>query len=363
MPAEDLSSAALALPPRVPLRGEALGRPALAALGAALVDRTWLLVVDRWFWGEGIALTGIAHFHAAAGEADGAEGAPAVRAWVEARLSPQLRVEHVNDLAPGLAALAVDEDGSLRGRLAPLVAWALGEGGATRGRGGVIEHWPGSVWADTMYMAGAFLARYGAGSGDGSVLDEAGRQLVLHAGELQQERSGLFAHGAYGGATIWSLWGRANAWAALAAVEYLEAARQLPSDRATVAEVEERLVRQLGALAGLLPAHGVYDVLVDGQPETAGILETSATAGIGAAMLRAARLLPGLDDVAAAGRRAAAGALAYVDPGGALTRVSAGTVLQLVPFGYSVIRDDLPQLWGQGLALEAVAALLGEDGA
>jgi unsaturated rhamnogalacturonyl hydrolase len=41
-----------------------------------------------------------------------------------------------------------------------------------------------------------------------------------------------------------------------------------------------------------------------------------------------------------------------------LTRVSAGTVLQLVPFGYSVIRDDRPQLWGQGLALHAVAAAL-----
>ena len=53
---------------------------------------------------------------------------------------------------------------------------------------------------------------------------------------------------------------------------------------------------------------------------------------------------------------------AYVDKGGALTRVSAGTVLQLVPFGYSVIRDDRPQLWGQGLALHAIAAAV-ESGA
>jgi unsaturated rhamnogalacturonyl hydrolase len=36
--------------------------------------------------------------------------------------------------------------------------------------------------------------------------------------------------------------------------------------------------------------------------------------------------------------------------------VSAGTVLQLLPFGYSVIRDDRIQLWGQGLTLHAVAA-------
>jgi unsaturated rhamnogalacturonyl hydrolase len=52
------------------------------------------------------------------------------------------------------------------------------------------------------------------------------------------------------------------------------------------------------------------------------------------------------------------GALAYVDDDGTLTRVSAGTVLQLVPFGYSVIRDDRIQPWGQGLALHAVAAAL-----
>jgi len=101
----------------------------------------------------------------------------------------------------------------------------------------------------------------------------------------------------------------------------------------------------------------VWSVLVDDQPENAGILETSAAAGLGAAMLRAERVLPGLPDaVTAAGWKAVAGALAYVDDGGALTRVSAGTVLQLVPFGYSVIRDDRPQLWGQGLALHAIAA-------
>ena len=119
-----------------------------------------------------------------------------------------------------------------------------------------------------------------------------------------------------------------------------------------------RLVRQLEALAACQPDHGVWSVLVDDQPENAGILETSAAAGLGAAMLRASQRRSGLADaVVEAGWRAVAGALAYVEDG-TLTRVSAGTVLQLVPFGYSVIRDDRPQLWGQGLALHAVAAAL-----
>jgi hypothetical protein len=51
-------------------------------------------------------------------------------------------------------------------------------------------------------------------------------------------------------------------------------------------------------------------------------------------------------------------ALTYVDKSGTLTRTSAGTVLQLIPFGYSVIRSDRMQLWGQGLAPAAITALL-----
>ena len=97
-------------------------------------------------------------------------------------------------------------------------------------------------------------------------------------------------------------------------------------------------------------------MLVDDQPETRGVLETSAAAGLGAAALRFAALDPAArTQVREMGERAVLGALAYVEDS-YLTRVSAGTVLQLIPFGYSVIRDDRPQPWGQGLALEAVAA-------
>jgi unsaturated rhamnogalacturonyl hydrolase len=76
-------------------------------------------------------------------------------------------------------------------------------------------------------------------------------------------------------------------------------------------------------------------------------------------MLRAAAVVPDLPaSVSESGRLAVRGALAYVDDAGTLTRTSAGTVLQLIPFGYSVIRDDRLQLWGQGLSLHAIAAAL-----
>ena len=136
------------------------------------------------------------------------------------------------------------------------------------------------------------------------------------------------------------------------------------ADPTLVEQVAENVFgRQLIALADHQPDHGVWSVLVDDQPECAGIVETSAAAGIGAAMLRACAVVPDLPSVAvdAAGSPSAARSRTST-PAGTLTRTSAGTVLQLIPFGYSVIRDDRLQLWGQGLSLHAIAAAL-ETGA
>ena len=79
-------------------------------------------------------------------------------------------------------------------------------------------------------------------------------------------------------------------------------------------------------------------------------------------MIRAGRHLPDMKaELDRVGKRAIAAALTYVNDDGVLTRTSAGTVLQLIPFGYSVIRSDRMQLWGQGLALNAIAAMLEPD--
>ncbi len=99
-------------------------------------------------------------------------------------------------------------------------------------------------------------------------------------------------------------------------------------------------------------------MLVDGHPETRGIIETSATAGIAAALFRAAELGVSPAVTRESAWRAIGGLHPYVSADGSVTRTSAGTVLQLVPFGYSVIRDDRVQPWGQGLGLHAYAAAM-----
>jgi unsaturated rhamnogalacturonyl hydrolase len=342
MPAEDLSSAQLAEPPLVPLASVTAAD--LTAIGTRVARQTWADGLDRWFWGEGVALAGLAAFGLASGSGDD----QLVRDWIAGHLTPAPGIEHVNDVAPAAAAVAV----GYRSELRPYADWVAG---APRSPSGALEHWPGDLWADTVFMAGAFLARLGRAVGDTSLIEEAGRQFVLHAQVLQDERTGLFAHGSHRGETIWCFWGRANAWAALAAVEFLEASSGLPV--AYREDISQRLELQLTSLVRCQPEHGVWDVLVDGRPETAGIGETSATAGLAAALLRAAAIQRGQPERAReAGWLALRGALAYVDDSGHLTRVSAGTILQLIPFGYSVIRSDRPQPWGQGLALSAIAA-------
>lgn len=356
MSADDLTSAQRAAAPLPPLAD--LSAAALVEIGDRLVARTWQAGLPSWFWGEGVCLLGMLRY----AQARQLPVPTAVVDWLRRQRDAGISVEHVNDLAPGAAALiAAAEYPDLAAPADTLAQWLRESSQVTRAANGALEHWPGDVWADTTFMAGVFLGHLGAHHRDPHLLAEFGDQLLAHAAMLQHPDSGLFAHGAHRGEPIWCFWGRGNAWYALSAVEYLElaASAAVAVDAAQVQQIAESLTRQLSTLAALQPQHGVWSVLVDDQRENAGILETSAAAGIGAAMLRAQAVLPDCPpDIVTAGWRAVAGALGYVDAAGELTRVSAGTVLQLVPFGYSVIRDDRIQPWGQGLSLHAVAAAL-----
>lgn len=355
MAGSDLTSSRSAAPPRAPLTDEALQPDALLALGRQIEERTWRDDLPDFFWGEGVCLVGMIRFAEAAGEVFPQR----VSSWLDEHAQGEIVLDHVNHLAPGTAAV-LDGRATTRALADRLFDWLQSGAEVTHAPNGAIEHWPDGVWADTVFMGGVFLGHLGVARGDAALVAELGRQWLAHAEILQDDATGLMVHGSHAGRAIRCFWGRANAWMALAAVEYLEIAAAHPElvSAETVDAVQARLGRQLEALAAHQPDHGVWSVLVDDQPENAGVLETSAAAGLGAAMLRARAVAPDLPElVEAAGWRAVAGSLSYVEEG-ILTRVSAGTVLQLVPFGYSVIRDDRPQLWGQGLALHAIAAAL-----
>ncbi|MGA4506326.1 glycoside hydrolase family 88 protein [Propionibacteriaceae bacterium G1746] len=343
----DPTSAALADPPPQPVPASSLDRDLLVDCAHRVLAHARGLDWSRWFWGEGVVLIGLVRSARALGEP-----VPAlVSDYFDAHPVGSIVVDHVNSLAPGAAAAMI-------GRTDVgdhLLGWLDAPGSVTLAQNGAVEHWPGGVWADTAYMLGTFLVHHGHLVGRPDLVADAAEQWVRHAEVLQDPVTGLMAHGSHRGEVPPCHWGRANAWLALAACELLES--PLLSDDAR-ARITADLSRQLAGVRAALPDEGIWDVLIDAHPETRGIAEASAAAGLVAAMLRASVL--GIDTDANRGtaREALCRLLPYLDERGVLTHTSAGTVLQLVPFGYSVIRDDRPQLWGQGLVLQALAAAL-----
>ena len=267
MVGEDLTSAGLAAAPAPAVPVEALTVTQVAALGDRIANRTWAAGLPCWFWGEGVYLLGELRLAQALGRPCPAR----ILDWFDAQVRAGVRVEHVNDLAPGTAAVLAADAGrpSYLGLVRALATWAMSDSLASRAPGGALEHWPGALWADTTLMAAVPLGHLGAATGDRVLLIECGRQLVAHAETLQHPRTGLYAHGSHRGETLWCYWARGNAWAALAGVEFLELVASLPAgngpapDLSDLAEaIADALRRQLRALAACQPSHGAWVVLV-----------------------------------------------------------------------------------------------------
>lgn len=355
MVGEDPTSSLLEAPPLAPLKPEQLERTLLTSLADRIINETWRSGLIQWSWGEGVYLLSQVRYH----ESIGAQIPNQLINWFAGR--EVITSGHINNVAPAAAAARLGAKGLLDTSSidSNLQTWLADPSSATRAANGAIEHWPGSVWADTCYMLGTYYLNLAVAKRENEKAKFIGEQLCRHFELLQNPKTKLFAHGSHRGEALWNYWGRGNAWMALSSVEFLDTCEALSLNIPEVREVKSALQSQLSALTALLPEYGIWDVLVDGQVENKGILETSASAGIGAAMVRAARHLPELaTELRATGLKAIAASLTYVDDAGVLTRTSAGTVLQLVPFGYSVIRSDRLQLWGQGLALNAITAAL-----
>jgi unsaturated rhamnogalacturonyl hydrolase len=355
---EDTTSSALEAPPLTPLSADALSASDLRSLASRIIDATWRAGLPQWSWGEGVYLLSEVRYY----ESQGLSVPKRFIDWFSER--DAITSGHINNVAPGAAASRIHALGLFDASSInkALEDWVSDPKSATRARNGAVEHWPGGVWADTCYMMGTFMLNHGVATKNAAMVEFIGDQLVKHVELLQNPQTHLFAHGSHRGETLWNYWGRGNSWMSLSCVEFLDACQAIGIAPATIAPIKAALKSQLQALIPLLPEYGIWDVLVDHQIENAGILETSATAGIGSAMIRAARYFPELsEELTAVGRKASAAALTYIDESGVLTRTSAGTVLQLIPFGYSVIRSDRMQLWGQGLALSAITSLLSPD--
>ena len=354
MAGEDTTSSALEPAPLAPIDSTKLNTEFLHESAARIIESTWKAGLPQWSWGEGVYLLAEVRYR----EQIGSDIPDNLKKWFSQW--SEITSGHVNNVAPGAAALRlgarsiIDSSGIER----RIENWLGNPTSVTYSEHGAIEHWPGSVWADTCYMWGQYQLNNALKNSDTTRLDEVSKQLSAHITHLFSKETGLFAHGSYRSSTLWNYWGRGNAWMALSMVDFLDLSNQLNYETKNHSLITEVLEQQLNSLVKLQPNYGIWDVLVDGQIENKGVLETSASAGIGAAMLRAGKHLPSSkESFDKSGLLAVSASLAYLEDG-VLTRTSAGTVLQLIPFGYSVIRSDRMQLWGQGLALNAITALI-----
>jgi unsaturated rhamnogalacturonyl hydrolase len=146
--------------------------------------------------------------------------------------------------------------------------------------------YPHQMWADGVYMASPFLAKFAAVFGEPAALDEAVKQVLLAETHLRDAKTGLLYHG-------WDeqkkerwanpetgrssqFWGRANGWYAMAVVDVLA---EMPKDhpkRTAVLAVLRRLARAIADAQD--KSSGVWWQVLDAGGRPANYKEASASA-------------------------------------------------------------------------------------
>lgn len=328
------------------LEGRDLAAVRVAGRLAAMSGR-----VDEWDWEGGVAMTAVLASRELVGESVADARAAA---WIDDALADgRVRFEHPNHTVGAWAALSLWEhrrDPRYRGLADEAVAYLLERAPRVDG---ALAHHEAQLWDDTLYMSAPLLAWYGARFERRDALDQAAREILLHARRLQDPVTGLWYHGwdaATGSHLSGAFWARGNGWAALATTEVL---RALPADHPDRAAIESVLRAQLMGLTRVQGRSGLWHTVVD-RPDFPA--ETSGSAAIAAALYRAVvdGVLPsGYRLFADAGRAAVAGRIAA---DGTVTGVSAGTGVAPSIDIYATIDASRIQPYGQGLTLILLAS-------
>ncbi|ANE45468.1 hypothetical protein SY83_03060 [Paenibacillus swuensis] len=310
-------------------------------------------IVKRWDWGEGVALAGVTRAHALTGD----QTLMFAQSWINDQLSLNYPVWNVNRSALSVTLLhlyTITQDERYLNACEENINYLLNE--ASRVGKGAIEHtvtlnvWPKQVWADTLFMAGIFIGKYGKLTGNTELVDACAEQFVYHLDYLSAA-DGLFYHG-------WNevnrnhmsavKWARANAWITVTCAEVLTDI--LTPEHPLYGTIAERYRQQVDALLPLQDAEtGFWHTVLD---DPAGYLETSASCGFAYGILRGIRA--GLLDES---YRSVVEPTFYqlvnhqIDDYGTVHGVSAGTDIYESAADYNAVPIHLPHGWGQGLAL------------
>ena len=308
--------------------------------------RTLQMDMSECNWGEGVALWG---FNRSLHVAANGEYLPFLTEWVKRGIEEDRFKHTVNTSIPciGLGEVyKATSDQRYLDIMKDQADYLIYD--APRLKNGAIIHsdpnaeFGPQMWADTVFMAGLFLAYMGRLIGNQAYIKEALRQLAIHVQTLQSE-DGLFYHGWDESLRrhIGCKWGRANAWISVAIVEMLD---YVPADEGLL----EALKKQLNALMPLQKGNGLWRTVLDGSFS---YLEASCAYGFGYAVLKGVRL--GVIDGSYLGIVDKMKDTLYmnVDEDGRVENVSAGTPVMRNEAEYNIICEHRIQPWGQGLAL------------
>lgn len=325
---------------------------------SALIDR----VVERtfrmdfsWDWPGGVAFYGVSEAYLATGNK---EYLSLLQVWVDENLEDGLPKLSVNAVSIGHALLTLFEATQEEKYLTVAIEMAeYLKHEAVRFADGIFQHtvnsetynFPEQAWVDTLFMAGYFLLRMGSLLKRDDYIADGLKQYHGHERFLQDSKTNLYYHGwdHIAQSNMSSIyWARGNAWAALTMARALDL---VPVTHPSFMIIDGSLRDQLSSLVRLQDDSGLWHTIVDdaGSP-----LETSASAGIAAALLSRGRLYNKYV------QKSIDGILARIAEDGTVTGVSAGTAVMDDADGYRNVPDKRIQGWGQGLTLVFLASIL-----
>ncbi len=278
-----------------------------------------------WDWGSGLLGTALLQSAELAGER---KSLAFVKRWIDGHLETGTPVHdrggRLWKLGPGVCVVELwrrTHRKIYRERLLEMLRY-LHE--SPRLAGGILSSKEdrAEVWVDSLMTLCPFLVHAWADGFAPHGLDEAVRQIELHADFLQDKESGLWWHAADVPTRrpLGHFWARGNGWAIFALVETLEA--NPPSSRG----LRLSLRRTVEGLLASQRADGTWPTVLD-HPETC--CETSGQAMIVHGLARASRLrlIPSrlAARAVAAARRGWIPLTTHVADSGEVTGVSLGT--------------------------------------
>lgn len=333
----------------------------ITAEGAYKNDQMFDMTI--WDWSQGVALYGIWKYYQATKD-------ETYLAWLEQWFAKQFegfpQEETINTMAPYLTLTCLYEHtgkveyGSYCEKAA---RWLTKELPRTEMKGfqhvTIDSQNEQQLWADTVFMAVLFLARYGKLTENQAYMEEAKRQFLLHISYLSDRATGLWCHGwtfkersHFAGAH----WARGNCWFTIAVAEAMEF---LPKEDWVTEWILEAYRRQAEALYQFQDESGLWHTLVDYEDS---YLEVSGSCGILYGILKGVRmgLLP--EEYGKAAYKGVRAAVSYIGEDGIVGQVSYGTILADTLDYYKQVALR-PTGYGQNLMLMLLVEAMQHPGA